>query len=172
MWSSLQSDFPGVNVIGRGFGGSEMSDVVRYARRIVIPYRPRLIVLYAGDNDLAVGKSGETVFDEYRAFVTLVHRALPDTRIAFVSIKPSGSRVALMGEMRKTNELVRQYVATDSHLLYVDVFTPMVAVDGNPREDLFLEDRLHMNAKGYAIWRDVLAPIVQQTASRSGASRQ
>ncbi len=161
MWQSLPEDFPGIPVIQRGFGGSELGDVVRYVPRIVIPYRPRLIVLYAGDNDLAAGKSADAVFNEYKEFVSLVRSALPDTRIAFVSIKPSGSRVALLPQMRSANELIRRFAAADPHLLYVDVFTAMLGPDAAPREELFLADRLHMNPKGYAMWKGVLDPIVR-----------
>lgn len=161
LWPTLASDFRGVAVLQRGFGGAELSDVVRYAPRIVLPYRPRLIVLYAGENDIAAGKSAAAVFREYQAFVGLVRRALPETRIAFVSLKPSGSRWALVGQMREANDLIRRYTATDHRLLYVDVFTPMLGPDGRPREELFVEDRLHLNAAGYVLWRELLQPIVQ-----------
>ena len=158
---ALAADFPGVDVVQRGFGGSELSDVIRYAPRIVLPYRPRLIVLYAGDNDLAAGKSATAVFREYQAFVSLVRRSLPETRIAFVAIKSSGSRWALVDEMREANDLIRRYSATDTRLLFVDVFTPMLGPDGKPREELFVEDRLHLSAAGYALWRDLLMPVVR-----------
>lgn len=161
LWPTLAADFPGVEVIQRGFGGSELSDVVRYIPRIVIPYRPRLIVLYAGDNDLAAGNSAQGVFDEYRDFVNIVAKALPETRIVFVSIKPSGSRAALLPQMRAANEMVRQYSANNPRLLYVDVFSSMLDANGAPREDLFVGDRLHMNAKGYSIWKQILDPIVR-----------
>ncbi len=164
LWPALDADFPGVNVLQRGFGGSELSDVVYYATRIVLPYQPRLIVLYAGDNDLAAGKSPAAVFRDYEAFVALVRRALPDTRIAFIAIKPSGARWALVEQVREANALVRRYAATDPGLLYVDVFTPMLGPDGLPREELFVADRLHMSARGYALWRDLLAPIVRSAA--------
>ncbi|HEU4747518.1 MAG TPA: SGNH/GDSL hydrolase family protein [Gemmatimonadaceae bacterium] len=161
LWPALGSDFPGVDVVQRGFGGAELSDVSRYAPRIVLPYRPRLIVLYAGENDLAAGKPAAAVFREYQAFVGLVRRALPETRIAFVAIKPSGSRWSLVNQMREANDLIRQYSATDERLLFVDVFTPMLGPDGKPREELFVGDRLHLNAAGYALWRDLLRPIVR-----------
>lgn len=160
LWPALAADFPGVDVVQRGFGGSELSDVVHYAPRIVLPHRPRLVVLYAGDNDLMEGKSPATVFRDYRAFVALVRRALPETRIAFIAIKPSPSRWSLAEQIRETNALVRRYAATDERLLYVDVFTPMLGPDGRPRQDLFIEDMLHLNARGYALWRDLLAPVV------------
>ncbi len=164
LWPALEADFPSVDVLQRGFGGSELSDVVHYAPRIVLPYRPRLIVLYAGDNDLAAGKSPAAVFREYQAFVALVRRGLPETCIAFIAIKPSAARWALVEQMRAVNALVRSYAATDPRLLYVDVFTPMLGPDGMPREELFVADRLHINARGYALWRDLLAPIVRNAA--------
>ncbi len=141
-----------------------MSDVIHYAPRIVLPYKPRLIVLYAGDNDLNAGKSPEAVFRDYQAFVALVRRALPETRIAYIAIKPSGARWALVEKVRAANALVRHFAATDPRLLYVDVFTPMLGPDGMPREELFIADRLHMSAQGYALWRDLLAPIVRNMA--------
>jgi len=162
LWPTLAADFPGVDLLQRGFGGAELSDVIRYAPRIVLPYRPRLIVLYAGDNDLAAGKSATAVFREYEAFVALVRRSLPETRVAYIAIKPSGSRWALVDKMREANDLIRRHAAADPRLLFVDVFTPMLGPDGKPREELFVEDRLHLSAAGYALWRDILGPIVRQ----------
>ena len=161
MWPNIDSDFPGVDVLQRGFGGSEIADAVYYAPRIVLKYRPRLIVFYAGDNDIANGKSPETVLRDYRSFVRMVEGALPDTRIAFISIKPSGSRWALVDRIRTANALVREYIAHDPRQVYVDVFTPMLGPNGLPRDELFLEDKLHMTPAGYALWRNLLTPIVR-----------
>ena len=166
LWPGLASDFRGVYTLQRGFGGSELSDVIRYAPRIVLPYRPRLIVLYAGDNDLAAGESPASVFRDFQAFAQLVWRSLPETRIAYVAIKPSGSRWGLVDQMRQANDLIRRYAATDNRLLFVDVFTPMIGPDGKPREELFVADRLHMNESGYAIWRELLRPIVREGSQR------
>lgn len=160
LWPSLEADFPTVNVIKRGFGASELSDALRYAPRIVIPYRPRLVVLYEGDNDLNAGKSPETVTRDFQAFVALVHKALPETRIAFIAIKPSPSRWSRIAQIRTVNDWVRRYADADPRILYVDVFTPMLGSDGLPRKELFIEDQLHLNAQGYALWREILAPIV------------
>jgi lysophospholipase L1-like esterase len=160
MWPSLAADFPGVNVIQRGFGGSELSDVVYRAAQIVIPYKPRLVVLYAGDNDLANGRSPQDVLNRFEAFVSEVHAALPRTRIAFVSIKPSWARVSVLDKMRRANDLVRHYIAEHPGLVYVDVFSPMLGASGRPRMDLLAADSLHMNASGYRIWRDRLTPVV------------
>jgi len=169
LWPALGDDFPGVHVLQRGFGGSQLSDVVRYAPRIVLPYRPRLIVLYAGDNDLWEGKSPDSVFRDFQAFVALVGQALPETRIAYIAIKPSGSRWAIADKMRAANAMIREHTAGNPRLSYVDVFTPMLDSAGNPREDLFVSDRLHLSAKGYALWRSILLPVVQGQQRRGSA---
>jgi lysophospholipase L1-like esterase len=161
MWETLEADFPGLQVLNRGFGGSELSDAVRFADRIVTAYKPRVVVLYAGDNDLAGGKTPAQVFEDFRSFVAIVRRKLPETRIAFVAIKPSLARLNIMDKARETNQLIREYTRGDNKLAYVDVFTPMLDASGKPRQELFLEDGLHMNAGGYAIWRDLIAPILR-----------
>ena len=165
LWPDLQADFPGVNVIQRGFGGAQIDQVVSYTPRIVLPYKPTLIVLYAGDNDLSAGRTPDQVFDDYKAFVAMVRKALPNTKIAYVSIKPSGDRWALADKMRAANSKIQKYAAKDPRLTFVDVFTPMLGADGKPREELFTVDRLHMNYDGYAIWRDLLTPIVTAAAA-------
>jgi lysophospholipase L1-like esterase len=164
VWPNLNADFPGIAVLQRGFGGSTLDEVDHYAPRIVLPYCPRLIVLYACDNDLAEGRTPEQILADFKTFVGLVRPSMPQTRVVFVSIKPSTARVALLGKMRETNALLRQYIATDPSLTYVDVFTPMLAGTGIPRGDLFQSDGLHMNAQGYAIWRGLLQPLVSATA--------
>ncbi len=160
MWETLAADFPTASIIHRGFGGSTMADVVAYADRIVIPYKPRLIVVYAGDNDINDGKTPEQVLADYRSLVGRVREKLPATRMAFISIKPSLARWKLVEPMRKANALVREYSAGDSLLAYIDVFTPMLGADGTPRKDLFMEDGLHLNAEGYALWKSVVAPFI------------
>lgn len=159
-WSDLAADFPGEPVLNRGFGGSTIPDVTWFAPRIVFPYRPRLIVLYAGDNDIAAGHSPEQVLADYLEFVRDVRRTLPSTRIVFVSIKPSPSRWALAPQMRAANALIAQAIAHDSLAAYVDVFTPMLGANGHPRPELFRADSLHMTRAGYALWRTRLAPLV------------
>ena len=171
MWETLEDDFRGVPVINRGFGGSELSDVVHFADRIVVPYHPRLVVLYAGDNDLAAGKSPTQVYNDFLSFVGIIHQRLPGVRVAFVAIKPSISRWNIVDKIRETNRLVRDRVRTDNQLAYVDVFAPMLNKSGQPRRELFLEDGLHMNSQGYAIWRDLLAPLVAAARAQPTAAR-
>jgi lysophospholipase L1-like esterase len=160
-WPDVAGDFPGVPVVNRGFGGSTLPEVNHYVPRVVLPYRPRLVVLYAGDNDLNDGRTPAEVLADYRTFVTLVRRELPATRIVFVSIKPSPSRWGLIDAMREANRLVRQEVARDSLQAYVDVFSPMLRADGRPRPELFGADSLHMTRAGYDLWRERLAPVVR-----------
>ena len=159
-WTDLASDFPGEPVFNRGFGGSTFPDLIWYAPRIVLPYRPRMIVLYEGDNDVAAGRTPRQIVADYETFVDMVRRVLPATRVVFVSIKPSPSRWQLADRMRDANTLVRRAIARDTLATYVDVFTPMLGADGRPRADLYRPDSLHMTAAGYAIWRARLAPLV------------
>lgn len=160
-WTTLEDDFAGMPVINRGFGGSQLTDVIHYAHRIVVPYGPRLIVLYEGDNDIASGKSPEDVFRDFRRFAALVHNRLPETRIAFISIKPSLARWEMADEMRDANALIETYASRREYLDYIDVFEPMLGEDGSPLEEIFLEDGLHMNEKGYAIWKDAVEPFLK-----------
>ena len=160
LWPNLTSDFRNVPVLNNGFGGSTLPDVIYYAPRLVLPYAPRLIVLYAGDNDVAAGRTPEQVLDDYTTFVRLVRRTLPATRVIFVSIKPSPSRWALAAPTRAANALIAQAIARDTLATYVDVFTPMLGASGRPRPELFQADSLHMTPAGYALWRARLAPLI------------
>lgn len=154
----LSRHFPHLPVINRGFGGSHLSDAVHYADRIVLPYEPRIILLYAGDNDIAAGKSPQRVLADYRKFVAKVHRALPETRILYIAIKPSIRRWKLVDRMREANASIRAVAAKDERLVFVDVEKPMIGEDGRPREELFRADGLHLNPEGYRLWSDLVRP--------------
>ena len=160
-WTSLAKDFPAVPVINRGFGGSELSDSVSYADRIAIPYRPRLLVVYAGDNDLARGKTPAIVHGDFRAFCAKIHAALPQTRILFVAIKPSPSREKLKDKIIAANALIAAECQKDQRLGYADVYTPMLDAKGGMRPELFVQDMLHMNESGYALWTRVIGPLLK-----------
>jgi lysophospholipase L1-like esterase len=137
-----------------------MSDLLFYAARVVLPYRPSTIVLYEGDNDLAAGKTPAEVHAAFQRFTALVRERLPDTRLVIVSVKPSVAREKLLDATRTTNALLRDDARRDPHLTYVDVFTPMLGRDGRPRAELFGGDGLHMNSAGYALWRAALLPVL------------
>jgi GDSL-like Lipase/Acylhydrolase family len=157
LWS-LGECFPGIGALNRGFGGSQIADSVRCFGRIVVPCKPRLIVFYAGDNDIAAGKSPEQVRDDFQALVAEMRKALPDTRLLVLSIKPSLSRWHLVGNMRRANRLIRDVVARDPHLGYVDVHWPMVGDNARPRPELYQPDGLHLSPAGYRLWTDILTP--------------
>lgn len=158
LWDGLESAFSDEpTIVKRGFGGSRLSDCAEFVDRLVLPYRPRLVVLYAGDNDLAEGATPQEVLERFDRFVAAVRRSLPTTRIAFLSIKPSPLRAALLPQARETNALIAARARTDAGLDYIDVFSPMLDAVGQPRADLYRADRLHLNAQGYALWRSVIA---------------
>jgi len=159
-WKTLAADFPDHNVINRGFGGSEMADSAHFANRIVTPYNPRMVFVYAGDNDIASGKAPEVVLKGFREFVRNVRRDAPCAKIGFISIKPSPSRWKFADKMREANELVKDY-CRQYNLAYVDVFGPMLEPDGSrPRQELFLADNLHMNRAGYTLWTSLVMPYM------------
>ncbi len=160
-WASLQRDFPGVKAINRGFGGSELADSVFYADRIVIPYRPRVVVLYAGENDLQNGRTPEAVHADFRAFVAKVHAALPLTRIVFIAIKPSPSRAKIKDRVVQANALIAADCARDARLAFADVYTPMLTATGEMRPELFVKDMLHLNETGYALWTPIVAQYLK-----------
>jgi lysophospholipase L1-like esterase len=160
-WSSLTEDFPGVKVINRGFGGSQLADSVRYVDRIVIPYQPKTVVLYAGDNDLNGGKTPETVFADFKAFAAKIHAALPQTRIVYIAIKPSPSRWKINDKIVRTNALIAAECARDKRFAFADIYTPMLNAKGEPRPELFVKDMLHMNDAGYGVWKPVVAPLLK-----------
>ena len=173
LWNDLEREFETAAVIKRGFGGSRMADCARYVDQLVLPYRPRLVIVYAGDNDLAEGRSPQQVLQSFTEFVQRVRHALPETRIAYLSIKPSPLRVELMPSMIQTNALIASYAARTPNLDYIDVYSKMLDSQGQPRADLFLADSLHLNAAGYAIWKAVISEhlggAAPQLAMPSGA---
>jgi lysophospholipase L1-like esterase len=154
--------FPELPVINRGFGGSTIHDVNLYLDRIVIKYRPKVIVFYAGDNDIAKQTPPDLVKHNFTEFVQKVHNALPDTSIVFISIKPSGARWAVWPKMQKANSLIKQYAAKNEKLYYLDLATPLLDKSGNPDDNLFLADKLHLNQKGYDIWTNLLKTELTQ----------
>ncbi|MEZ5344802.1 MAG: SGNH/GDSL hydrolase family protein [Pyrinomonadaceae bacterium] len=161
MWKTLPADFPKLEFINRAFGGSEFEDLIYYAPRIVFPYRPRKIFVYEGDNDINSGKSAERVLEDFRIFANMVKEKLPNTKLYFISIKPSIARIKLWGEMEKANRLIADEIKTMKNAQYVDVASKMLDENGKPFPDIFITDNLHMNAKGYAIWRDVFKKYVK-----------
>ncbi|NQT03820.1 MAG: hypothetical protein HQ580_17465 [Planctomycetes bacterium] len=161
LWATRDyfTEFP---VINRGFGGCHISDVNYFARRIVLPYKPKVIVFYAGDNDIAGRKTPQRVFDDYRKFVNLVHKELAATRIIFVGIKPSLSRWSLWPLMKEANLMIKEFSDKDKRLFIFDSSAPLLGSNGKPNERLFLKDNLHLNSKGYDAWTRMLKPVIKK----------
>jgi lysophospholipase L1-like esterase len=163
-WHSLADDMKPLEVINRGFGGSQIAQVNYYAGRIVIPYRPRAVVLYAGDNDLAWpwSKSPETVFQDFQRFVQIIHSQLPDTWIYYISIKPTPRRWKIWPEAQKTNAMIEAYCRTQDRVQFIDATGVMLNARGTPRRELFRWDGLHMNAQGYELWTSIIKPVLME----------
>jgi lysophospholipase L1-like esterase len=162
LWDTLANDMKPLQVLNRGFGGSQIADVNHYASRIILPYRPRAVVLYAGDNDLSSpwSKSPEQVFADFKQFVEIIHSQLPATWIYFISIKPSPLRWRNWEKFQKTNALIAAYILTQPRAQFIDVDSAMLNAQGKPRPEIFRWDGLHMNAEGYAIWTSIIRPIL------------
>ncbi|HXP80608.1 MAG TPA: SGNH/GDSL hydrolase family protein [Verrucomicrobiae bacterium] len=171
-WDTLVSDMKPLDVVNRGFGGSEFSDLDMYAQRIVVAYHPRAVVVYEGDNDLAEGssKTPEMVANDFRKFVQAVHAALPDTWIYILSIKPSKLRWNQWPQMKAANKLMQDYAATQKNVQYIDIATFMFDANGNLPADLFKSDGLHPTAKLYAMWTAIIKPILLQRFGQGKSS--
>jgi lysophospholipase L1-like esterase len=159
---SLAADMAPIPVINRGFGSSHIEYVNRWFDEIVAPYRPRAIVFYAGENDLDAGKSVDRVVADFDEFMARKTRALGDTPVYFISLKPSKSRFAQLALQSRVNEQIEARAGRRSDLHYLDVATPMLE-SGKPK-DLFVADGLHMNREGYAIWTRVVRAALQPNA--------
>lgn len=158
LWKTLAEDFPGLHVIRRGFGGSHLADTLHYADRIILPYAPSAVVVYAGENDLADGRTPEEVAGDFAALRTRIASALPRTRLIYLSVKLSPSRTRIHHAVRRTNALIKAACSGDPRCVFVDVATPMLAADGSFRPELYVGDRLHLSPAGYALWTALLAP--------------
>jgi len=161
MWTTLADEFPKLPVINRGFGGSQIADSVRYADRIIIPYHPRRVVLYAGDNDLNAGKSPQQVLKDFSELVDKIHTALPEVPVDFISIKPSLAREKLMPQMAEANKLVEDYARANKNVGYINIVPVMLDSQGKPRKELFRPDGLHMVREGYKLWAPIIAAKIQ-----------
>ena len=154
-WATAEY-FDQLPILNRGFGGSHISDINYYFDSIVRIYNPEIIVLYAGDNDIAHKKTPEQVLEDYKEFVDLVRRNLPKTKIIYLPIKPSPSRWSIWGNMKQANSIIKMYIGSDKMQHYVDTATPMLDTNGKPYSHLFVEDSLHLSNEGYDLWSTVL----------------
>ncbi len=157
------SDFRPVN---RGFGGSRIDDVTHFADRLIVPYAPSTIILYAGDNDLQQGKPPDVVAEHFGEFVDTIRAALPQTQIVFIAIRPSIARWAIWDAMQEANALIRKRIDADPNIYYADIAPVTLGANGQPRRELFIEDDLHLTQLGYLEWSRVIKPIVRAAEAR------
>ena len=156
MWKELPQDYPGLRVVNRGFGGSQLSDVAEHFERVILRYDPRQVVIYCGANDIAAKKSVEKVVSDLKVVVERIHRELPKTRVLFVSIALNPSRWDQRDKVLAANAAIAEYMGLDPRRKYVDVTAAMLGSDGLPKPEIFLKDRLHMNRKGYELWKPII----------------
>lgn len=157
---TIAEDLAPLTIVPRGFGGSTMNDAVHFMDRVILPLKPRAVLLYEGDNDVADRHPTEQIVSKYREFLTRLHKALPETRVYILSVKPSILRWKMWPAMQELNEELKKLAEADPRVTYIDVGTPMLGPDGKPRPDIFQRDKLHMNRKGYEIWRDTVRPVL------------
>lgn len=162
LWD-LEKSFPGLPVVNRGFGGSQIHDATKYAPKIVTPLKPKLVIFYSGDNDLKSNKTPEKTAADFAEFCTVVHKELPKTPIWFIAIKPSPSRWSIYEKQKAANDLIRKQCEQDSQrLLYVDIVPAMLGSDGQPPPELFVKDMLHMSPAGYKIWNERIHKLLDE----------
>ncbi len=161
-WKDIKDYFPGYPIINRGFGGSELPDLIHYANQIIIPYQPKQIIIYCGENDIAdsVAATPRMVLDRFKILFKIIRSQLGNIPIAFVSIKPSPSRWKLEKKFLKANRLIKRYLKRDATATYVNIHDAMLLPNGSVNPELFIKDNLHMNAKGYEIWQKKIEPIL------------
>jgi hypothetical protein len=159
-WKTIREDLPGYTLINRGIDSFQFRDLNRYAERIVIPYAPRLIVLHVGGNDVHNGRTPAQVLEDFKGFVALVRARLPAVPIIYSSITPGPGRWDEAPQRKETNRLIREYVATRPDLKFVDLWDAMLTADGRPREDLWVEDRVHPNHAGYLLRVQLTRPLL------------
>lgn len=161
-WTNVQEAFPGYTIINRGFGGSTIPDVIYYADDIIFPYEPKQIVIYCGENDLA---SSDTITADkvtacFKSLFFLIRDRMPNVPILFVSLKPSPSRERLWPQMEEANKAIKQFLKKKNNTAFADVYHKMLKRNGSLKADLFIEDNLHMNSKGYDIWQKAIEPYL------------
>ena len=163
-WTDMESRFPGYTVINRGFGGSSLPDVIRYADDVIFKYKPKQVVIYCGENDAAGDTTitADTITNRFNTLYKMIRKRLPKASVVFVSMKPSPSRVSVRNVVIKANEQIKQLLSKDKNAAYVDVYSKMLNSQQMPMPDLFVSDSLHMSPRGYDIWQEAIRPVLKK----------
>jgi len=160
-WKDPAKDFNNPTILNRGFGGSQIIDLIEKFDQVILKYHPKKIVIYSGDNDIQAGKSAEIVFGDFCTLLGMIKAKLPETKVYYIAIKPSLNRWAKVLEMKKANTMINEYLNTKPNGFFVDIFSPMICTDGKPCKKWFIKDGLHMNATGYQLWTKILTPYIK-----------
>lgn len=162
LWKDIQQAFPSYAIVNRGFGGSSLPDVIRYADEIIFPYQPKQILIYCGENDFASSDTvtSSVVVQRFKELFTIIRNQLPNVPVAYVSMKPSPSRWHLKEKMQDANKQIKAFLKKKKKTAFIDVWKPMLDKEGKPKDELFVGDKLHMNEKGYAIWQKKIEPYL------------
>jgi lysophospholipase L1-like esterase len=166
MWKTLETDFKGFPVLNRGFGGSHFSDLIYYYNDLIARYKPSKIIIYEGDNDIASEKTPDEVFNDFKILWKMISEKLPNPEIAVIAPKPSPSRWHLKDLYESLNSKIETFCKNQKNLTYIDVYKPMLNEQGRPEPELFLEDSLHMNDKGYEIWKNLVLPFIEKNTAQ------
>ncbi len=161
-WQDVNNYFPDFTIINRGFGGSILTDVIRYTYDIILPYQPKQVVIYCGENDLASADNISSVeaYNRFKTLFGMIRTNLPKTNIAFISMKPSPSRASLQEKMKVANQMIKTYISKQKNASFIDIYDAMLDKKGQMREELYVGDRLHMKPAGYAIWQKAILPYL------------
>jgi lysophospholipase L1-like esterase len=161
-WTNLAQDFPGMSVLNRGYGGSVYRDLTPYIDRILVPYKPRKVVIYSGDNDLARGMTPEEVLADFKELIQVIHTKLPQAQVGVIAVKPSIRRWALYKSCLAVNAVLRELDKQDDRMTLIDIEQQMLGPDGQPNPELFVPDGLHLSPKGYEVWTAAVMPFLKQ----------
>lgn len=161
MWKDPAKDFNNPKILNRGFGGSQIIDLIENFDKVILKYHPQKIVIYSGDNDIEEGKSAEIVFGDFCVLYGMIKAKLPNVEVYYIAIKPSLNRWAKVTEIKKANTMINEYLNAKSNAAFVDIFSPMIDFTGKPSEKWFMEDGLHMTDEGYQLWIKILAPYIK-----------
>lgn len=161
-WKNVQQDFPGYEIINRAFGGSTLTDLLRFEKEVIFKYKPKQVVIYCGENDLAADEkaTGKIVFERFKKLYSHIRQKFPAVSIVYISMKPSPSRQHLRAERQEGNQLIQQFLKKEKHGTFVDICPLMLNKKGLPKSAFFLQDSLHMNAAGYKVWQQAIKPLL------------
>ncbi|WP_309640954.1 GDSL-type esterase/lipase family protein [Flavobacterium sp.] len=160
LWNDLERTFADYAVLNRGIGGAVIKDITYYIDDLITPYKPRQIFIYVGENDIANEATSETVLKDTKHLLTLIRERLPNAPIVYISIKPSPSREKYLTKVIEANKLIRDYIATQKNIHFIDVYSLMLTPEGKSKPELFREDNIHMNNLGYDIWIKEIKPYL------------